>query len=1426
MESVFILEKKIISLTFNSIKDTSFILYSQSDNLDLVEESLSTNVIIKRFRLLDHKNFITNKLKEQSYEGLSLYFWEYSKKLVLTYSSGYLSIYNSDNAKLEWHFQPRGKYPYIVRNFIGSPTQNSFFFSAQDMINVYHCNLDQLMSFNVSDLNSKVIKYNKLVLEKNFTVFDIICHPNEKFIFIAGSNSAPIRVFDYLTFTQVLEIKENENNNSEFSTFTLDINSYGNILLSGSESGYMYLWDALDAIKSKRTLLCRYRFSSIGILSAKFLKMKQFENLDRILCLTCEGKIYISNTVLQSVNKEKIISFNKLYENNIYDEKRINYSKVNVLPTNYLSISQISNFICIKWPNDLYFKHKDYNDIVIFDKFYAKFLFIYDNIYPKINFPSGSAFLYPNYTDIIPRENKKVAITFEQYIYSCDSNFIFQYCINSGINKKFIHYSKEFNLKNILVLKFDVRPKRKRILPTDKLYLAILIQNENNQKSTLLIELGGSNTSYAIENTKKFEDTNDFIMLGLEEENLEHLLLLHKNKQIAIFYDLKTKLVENKSIEGSIQRMYKTPFVDGYCIIYRNVLNQLKFSENISLSDLHFTDKNNVNEVKMINNFSNFRQNSIIEEIDLNKTTSTILNKFSYKNENGIALALEFNEREIDICFNIFKYESKNQQVNKFTNIDTKDFGKQNYLSECLCAISMIEKVLICNHNLVPVYQIKITLLENPNIISSLYWVGKTLIYTRGNDVCYYYPNDNLNYKLFTNDQCHTQVAGVMSDRFILISKIWASTKLITINITTPLISPLEIILIGYLDLGIHVDYDIVKDCVLNLFTNQISENLLKKFKKRNLHNIILMFIKDNKTSFINTSTKLEIRKSCMDYDDPIIESIFPLIDFNNKFQIEELMWKFEYEHNFDQLKKLLMNEANSLIQIGLFDEACLILELINEYPKVINLISITRNYNDFISNLKVLSEKNKLSYSELVLLLNMFVYESSEKKRENDIKKLLDLYSNQETSPHQQKLKTMENKNDKIKYSKIFDTYKGDPLTYDLLKSGIPKTNKSSFDIYKNFKKSESNVPNINRKILSFGENPYEQYVEIYNGDTKSFELLPINHVLSQKITHYYGYSNVVDEKIIQKRNRDFYDNSNPLSDNLSNEKTDKLDDSIDQNADEINESSVIVAYLRCDKGNGIQIEDITENNNEGIMSVIVQDNSLDMNKLIWSKPLEENNPLELDDKWGRKSAQSHSLKFKKEIKSSLKIRSNDSFKGFSNHFTIEFWMKLSSLDCLLLKKEALSIKLNSGNVIVEYSENSIQLDKFKLNTYSTINIDNWLHFCCTYRKKSGLLTIYLMSELAYQGKIILNEGFGLLGDFIFGEGKLDGLLTEIRLWNQCLPIKIIKENMKCPLAILSERKRRIEKVKIKQNNETKEVKKFGQIGKSFSKYFFIRFR
>jgi len=32
--------------------------------------------------------------------------------------------------------------------------------------------------------------------------------------------------------------------------------------------------------------------------------------------------------------------------------------------------------------------------------------------------------------------------------------------------------------------------------------------------------------------------------------------------------------------------------------------------------------------------------------------------------------------------------------------------------------------------------------------------------------------------------------------------------------------------------------------------------------EKRNLHNIILMFIKDNKTSFINTSTKLEIRKS------------------------------------------------------------------------------------------------------------------------------------------------------------------------------------------------------------------------------------------------------------------------------------------------------------------------------------------------------------------------------------------------------------------------------------------------------------------------------------------------------------------------------------------------------------------------------------
>ncbi len=88
------------------------------------------------------------------------------------------------------------------------------------------------------------------------------------------------------------------------------------------------------------------------------------------------------------------------------------------------------------------------------------------------------------------------------------------------------------------------------------------------------------------------------------------------------------------------------------------------------------------------------------------------------------------------------------------------------------------------------------------------------------------------------------------------------------------------------------------------------------------------------------------------------------------------------------------------------------------------------------------------------------------------------------------------------------------------------------------------------------------------------------------------------------------------------------------------------MTAYYHCDKGSGVIIEDISDNGNEGSISyntmivstnpVLENDeynNSNSEDRVLWSPVLEEFEPLEFEDKWGRKSPGSHAIKFSSKL-------------------------------------------------------------------------------------------------------------------------------------------------------------------------------------------------
>ena len=179
METSFILEKKIVALCFNPTKETIFLLYPDlsqntynTTNLLLTEEDLYRNIIIKRFKLLEkHECNIINtnyrQLPKDTFEGYSLYFWELTDKLFVVYPFGYILIYDYTTSQLMTHFQCHGQKAYVIRNIVGSPMDNSFFISAENMHNIYHMDYSCLIN---DEKKSSV--YTKLVLPKDSKVFE------------------------------------------------------------------------------------------------------------------------------------------------------------------------------------------------------------------------------------------------------------------------------------------------------------------------------------------------------------------------------------------------------------------------------------------------------------------------------------------------------------------------------------------------------------------------------------------------------------------------------------------------------------------------------------------------------------------------------------------------------------------------------------------------------------------------------------------------------------------------------------------------------------------------------------------------------------------------------------------------------------------------------------------------------------------------------------------------------------------------------------------------------------------------------------------------------------------------------------------------------------------------------------------------------
>ena len=1423
METSFIIEKKIISLCFNPNKDTVFLLYpdlSQNNynttNLLLTEEDPYRNIILKRFKLLErHECNIINsnfrQLPKDTYEGYSLYFWELSDKLFVVYPFGYILIYDYLTSQLITHFQCHGQKTYVIRNIVGSPMDNSFFISAENMHNIYHIDYSLLM--NDEKKNSV---YTKLVLPKDCKVYDIVAHPNEKFIFV-GCGNGIIRVYDYSNVKNIKElpngIKDDEikiTKNINNSIISLDINSMGNFLLAGSENGFIYLWDAFSAIKDKRILLNKSELPSDSIFSVKFLRSKQFEGLKRFVCLTKKGKIYIYFIKLKeekedinnpNIDKKKDYILDLIYENSTFDPIIYSFHKYNTITSTFLNISYNNNVLSVTWPNFKIEKMKingKLENYLLFPYFTAKIFFFYNNIFPKLDFPLSTQLKYRNYETYIPTKSQP---NFENKIYYADNYFIYLYEICSGNVRKLINYTKETGIKNSYLLKFDIKDL------ITSIFFFILFETDLNKIIMILIEFDMENN--VTKKVKNFENVIDFVILGNNyDSNIlnDYLYMLGKDKQNGYLYQISTETETKIEIESSALRIYHTPFNEGYCILYRNLLNELKFSENyrkINRTSL-YSDNNN-NAINMTFEMANLKDNPYEDSI---VSTSSNINSNINENNNDVnvirlklkcsnknAVKLEFNEREIDIIFNT---------NNKSLNI------------KYFCAISMIDKINLYDMDMKFISSIKLHLKENPSLISSLFFLDSTLIYSKGQNIYYYYPKDDINQKIFSNSRFPTFISGILSDRFILVSQ-GTNNNIKTSELTTPSINPLEPILIGYLD-DININYDLLRECVVNLFTNQISKNLINKLIKKDLKEIAWLFINDSKNSIQDFNIKINLLNDLHKFDE-LFENILTNKNLNSDLDLDEIIWRFNYDQSVNHIKKILVKEVQVLIQYGQFSNAIKILELLGDYPKILNLLLLSSSEEEFEKMRINFQNKKCLSYTDNLLINNAFT-----------LMKQPDLL----------------NPNRMNQYSKVFDKYEGEHFIFGANQNKIQIS--SITDIKNKIPKKSTKIGNIQKKVVNYGETAFNLYSDVFNNSTQKNETMEICSLILQKIENYYGVKNTLKKFGEQNQKKvGFHDYNVPLeqlsgynnannnknlsetinkegiNDNTMSNINENDDDQFDldsNNIEEISENLYLSSYYHCDKGSGDVVEDITDNHNEGQIYYInpQENNNININNIqqeennnifipdIWSDVLEEFEPLEYEDKWGRKSPGAHSIKFSKQIQTKLVIKNSASLSHFGDKFTIELWLKLKGDNVSLLKKDSFGIDIYNRQFKLFFKGQEINSELIK--EYD-LKINEFTHISILYKKKQGIIQILMNCEEILKFNVKLN-GINLNSDIIFGNGNLEGELTEIKIWNQKMPISFLKENYKTPLPILAENKRKL-KMKINKQDMTSGKKKFG---------------
>lgn len=288
----------------------------------------------------------------------------------------------------------------------------------------------------------------------------------------------------------------------------------------------------------------------------------------------------------------------------------------------------------------------------------------------------------------------------------------------------------------------------------------------------------------------------------------------------------------------------------------------------------------------------------------------------------------------------------------------------------------------------------------------------------------------------------------------------------------------------------------------------------------------------------------------------------------------------------------------------------------------------------------------------------------------------------------------------------------------------------------------------------LAYGESAYSQKVA-------NQEIL---EAFTENISQWFGWDALKPpEKIVPQ----FMEQSmkKPREKDKEENKEKKIED-FEESEEEIeDENQAICCYLRCDEGKGTSITDV-------VAGKVVR-----INEEQWVGMLEEGEPLDYDDKWGKQASPSYRILLFKD--SFVIIEDIKLPKAWS----VEFWVVVNEPNCTIFTLGSLILQTDNFNFRVINSMTELEMEK--TDSFRELKQGSWEHICISVKEPN--LSIYI------SGNIVLSCKCGPVKEKTsFIMGGYSGYMTELRIWKTCRNTEQIKENYKCPLEILSEKRKK----------------------------------